>query len=63
MIFKKSCKSLLNKRTVYLRGKEISKESIIISLRNLFILKKENKEIKDRIIRDTRILFEYADDY
>ena len=31
---------------------------IIKDIRSLFILKKENKAIKDRIIRDIRNLFE-----
>ena len=36
---------------------------MIKSIKNIFILKKENKEIKDRIIRDNRTLFEQEDDY
>ena len=36
---------------------------MIKSMRNLLILKKENKEIKDRIIRDVRTLFGQGDDY
>ena len=51
---------------MYGRGKKLSKpktqkqsvENIIKSIKYLFILKKENKEIKDRIIRDIRTLFE-----
>ena len=45
------------KQIVYGRGEQLSKpktqkqfeENIIKSIRNIFILKKENKEIKDRI--------------
>ena len=56
---------------MYGRGKKLSKpkpqkqseENIIKSIRNLFILKKEEKEIKDRIIRDITTLFEQEDDY
>ena len=36
---------------------------MIDSIRNLFKLKKEKEEIKDRTIRDIRILFEQEDDY
>ena len=38
-------------------------ENIIKSIRNIFVLKKENKEIKDIIVRDIRTLFEQEDDY
>ena len=68
------------KKTVYGKGKKVSKpkiqiqseENIIKSIRNLFILKKENKrekryyskkEIKYRIIRDIRTLLEQEDYY
>ena len=44
-------------------GKKESEENIITSLRKLFKLKKEKEEIKDRIIRDIRALFEQEDDY
>ena len=40
-----------------------SAENIIKSIRNLFILKTENKALKDGIIRDIRTLFEQEDDY
>ena len=50
-------------KTVYGGGKKQSEENIIKSIRNLFILKKENEAIKDRIIRDIRTLFEQDDDY
>ena len=54
---------------MYGRGKKLSKrkthkqseENIINSITNLHILKKEKKEIKDRIIRHVRILFEQED--
>ena len=46
-----------------IKSKKQSEENIIKSIRNLLILKKENKEIKDRIIRDIRTLFEQEDDY
>ena len=59
-------KTNIPKQTMYGRGKKLSKpktqkqslENIIKSIKYLFILKKENKEIKDRIIRDIRTLFE-----
>ena len=40
-----------------------SEDNIIKSIRNIFKLKKENETIKDRIIRDIKILFEHEDDY
>ena len=46
---------------MYGRGKKLSKPKIqnkISNIRNPFILKKEKKEIKDRIIRDVWTLFE-----
>ena len=59
------------KQTVYGSGKKLSKpktttkkqseENIINSITSLFIQNKENKEIKDRIIRDIRTLFEQED--
>ena len=59
-------KTNIPKQTMYGRGKKLSKpktqkqsvENIIKSIKYLFILKKENKEIKDRIVRDIRTLFE-----
>ena len=48
------------------RGKKLStkksEENITKSIRNLFILKKGNKEINDKIIRDIT-LFEQEGDY
>ena len=38
-------------------------ENIIKIIRNIFILKKETKETKDRIHRDIRTLFKQEDDY
>ena len=49
------------KQTVYGTGKKLSKQKTknkITKIRNHFILTKKNKEIKDRIIRDIRTLFE-----
>ena len=46
---------------MYGTGKKLSKpktKSKINNIRNHFILTKKNKEIKDGIIRDIRILFE-----
>ena len=46
---------------MYGRGKKLSKpktQNKISNIRNPFILKKEKKEIKNRIIRDVWILFE-----
>ena len=40
-----------------------SEGNIIKSIRNLFILKIGNKEIKDRIIRDIMTFFEQEDEY
>ena len=59
-------KTNIPKQTMYGRGKKLSKpktqkqsvENIIKSIKYLFILKKENKEIKDRIVGDIRTLFE-----
>ena len=45
-------------KTVYGGGKKQSEENIINNIKNLFKLKKENKGIKDRIIRYIRTLFE-----
>ena len=39
---------------MYGGGKKQSGENIIKNIRNLFQLKKEKEEIKDRIIRDNR---------
>ena len=39
---------------MYGSGKKQSEENIVKSIRNLFKLKKENEEIKDRVIRDIR---------
>ena len=44
-------------------GKKQSEGNIIKSIRNLFKLRKENEAIKDRIITDTRKLFEQEEDY
>ena len=49
------------KQTAYRTGKKESEENIIENFRNLFIIKKENKEIKDIIITDIRTLFEQGD--
>ena len=51
-------------KTVYGGGKKQSEEEIIKSIKNRFKLKKkENKAIKDRIIRDIRTLFEQEKKY
>ena len=42
-------------KTVY--GNKQSEENIVKSIRNLFKLKKEKEEIKERIIRDIRKIF------
>ena len=39
---------------MYGGGKKQSEENIVKSIRNLFKLKKENEEIKDRVIKDIR---------
>ena len=39
-------------------GKKQSEENIIKGITSLYKLKKENEEIKNRTIRDTRTLFE-----
>ena len=51
------------KQTAYRTGKKESEENIIENFRNLFIIKKENKEIKDIIITDIRTLFEQGENY
>ena len=51
------------KQTAYRTGKKESEENIIENFRNIFIIKKENKEIKDIIITDIRTLFEQGDNY
>ena len=56
---------------MYGRGKKQSKpktqkqseENIIRSTINIFRIKKENEEIKDKIISDIGTLFEQGDDY
>ena len=48
------------KQTAYRTGKKESEENIIENFRNLFIIKKENKDI---IITDIRTLFEQGDNY
>ena len=45
-------------KTVCGGGKKQSEENLIKSKRNLFKLEKENKAIKDRLIRDIRKHFE-----
>ena len=50
-------------KTVYRSGKKQSEKNKIESIGNLFKLKKENKAIKDRIIRDIKTFFEQEDDY
>ena len=50
-------------KTVYGGGKKQSEENIIKSIRNLFKLTKENKAIKDRVIRYIRTLFKQEHDY
>ena len=39
-----------------------SEDNIIINIRNLFKLKKENKATKDRTIRDIKTLFEQQEE-
>ena len=51
------------KQTAYRTGKKESEENIIENFKNLFVIKKENKEIKDIIITDIRTLFEQGDNY
>ena len=51
------------KQTAYRTGKKESEENVIENFRNLFIIKKENKEIKDITITDIRTLFEQGDNY
>ena len=41
----------------------LEKENIIKDMRNLFRLKKEAKAIKDRILRETKNLFEYEEEF
>ena len=50
-------------KTVYWDGKKKSEENIIKSIKNLFKLKKENKAIKHKIIRDIKTLFKQKDLY
>ena len=58
-------------QTIYKRRKKLRKpktqkkcrENIIKSIRNLFLLKKENKEVKCRTTRDIWTLFEQEDEY
>ena len=50
-------------KTVYRSGKKQSEKNKIESIGNLFKLKKENKAIKDRIIRDIRTLFKQKEKY
>ena len=47
---------------MYGGGKKQSEENIFKSKTNLFMLKKENEAIKDRIIKDIRTLFKQEDD-
>ena len=64
-------KTNAHKQTLYGRRQKLSEpkaqkqfeENIIKSIRNIFVLKKENREIKDIIIRDIRTLFEQEDVY
>ena len=49
-------------KTVYGGGKKQSEVNIIKSIRNLLKLKKETETIKDKIIRDTRTLFEQKEE-
>ena len=49
-------------KTVYGGGKKQSEENINKSIRNIFIVKK-NEAIKDRIIRNIRTLFVQENDY
>ena len=58
----KDCSKPERFKTVYGGGKKQSEENIIKSMRNLFKLKKENEVIKDKIIRDTRTLFEQKEE-
>ena len=50
-------------KNVYRSGKKQSEKNKIESIGNLFKLKKENKAIKDRIIRDIRALFKQKEKY
>ena len=45
------------------KSQKQSKENIINSIKNLFILKTEKEENKDRIIKDIKTLFEQDDSY
>ena len=49
-------------RNLFILQKEID-DTTIKDIRNLFRLKKENKAIKARIIRDISKLFEHEEDY
>ena len=51
-------KTNIPKQTVYGRGKKLSKPKAENKNRNLFILKRIKKEIKDRIIRNIWTYFE-----
>ena len=64
-------KANTTKQTVYGRGQKLSNpktekqpgDNIIKSIRNLFILKKGNKETKDKLIKDFMTIFEQEHDY
>ena len=48
---------IVNQKTVCGGGEKQSNGDIIKLIRNLFKLKKESEEIKDRIIRDIKTLY------
>ena len=46
-----------------MKSSRLEKDNIIKNVKNLFRLKKENKAIKNRIVRDIRNLVEHEEDY
>ena len=50
------------KQTKQMKNTNQSEDNIIINIRNLFKLKKENKATKDRTIRDIKTLFEQQEE-
>ena len=69
MFLRQTYPKIMVKKYVYSKRKKPNKpktqnqpEEKIIKNRNLCKFKKENKVIKDRIIRDIRVLFDWEDD-
>ena len=46
-----------------MKSSRLEKDNIMKNAKNLFRLKKENKAIKNRIVRDIRNLVEHEEDY